>query len=377
MTPTRRCDNWRRKSARRGAAPHLRASSPTSTGCRRIREEPDRSAVSRPFYTASDIDLPDAPLLEEPEDPKQASAAMEFEIELDCVTEDSTAAPAGDDVEPLAYEIALDAIAEPVHSFSAAAEIEPEEPPAEAYAIEIDAASSDTADRWTTTPADTTFAEISSAFERGDHIDRPAVEPEPTHQSTTAFAPEPTYEPEIASAPEPTYEPEAVYQPEPTYEPEPAYQPEPTPEPEATYQPEPASEPGTWYPPESTYEPPAPLQDTTIDNAVDEPVVEEPFSEADVATPLAVEEAASVHERVAVEEPVAPEIVAVAPPPPPAAKGAPSAAPRSKTRSRQASFDCKATSPGPGACATATTRSSVHLRRPSQRHHRHPLRRRS
>ena len=43
---------------------------------------------------------------------------MEFEIELDSVTEDNTTAPGGDDVEPVAYEIALDAIAEPVHSFS-------------------------------------------------------------------------------------------------------------------------------------------------------------------------------------------------------------------------------------------------------------------
>ena len=114
---------------------------------------------------------------------------MEFEIELDSVTEDDTTAPGGDDVEPVAYELGLDALAEPVHSFRTAAETEPEEETADAYAIEIDAAASDAADLWITARADTAVADVSSAFESGDQIDRPEVEPEATDEPAIAFVP--------------------------------------------------------------------------------------------------------------------------------------------------------------------------------------------
>ena len=207
--PTRRCDSWRRKSAHRGAAPRLRASSPTSTGCRKSGKT--TAVPFRDPSTPRQTSICQTHLARRARGPKQASAAMEFEIELDSVTEDERhGAQAATMSSPSPTKLPLDAVT-PSRSMASrtAARTEPE-PGRHAYAIEIDAAASDAPavgsphrriQRLLKPAALSRVVTISTA---------PAVEPEPTDEPALLSTPEPTYEPEIASAPEPTSSPSAV-----------------------------------------------------------------------------------------------------------------------------------------------------------------------
>jgi hypothetical protein len=243
-----------------------------------LRDGSDPEPLSQNFYAGSEMELTDAPLLEEPEDAKHASAAMEFEIQLDSVTDDSAPTHDRDDPEPVAYELALDPVPEQelADVSTAAFDAEPHAAPAEPYVPQTETASPEAADYSDITRADAPYAEPVHEFATADAIDTPAAQPEPT------FEPEPTYQSEAA------------------------------------------------YEPETTYEPPAPVDTALVEDVAFDAPAEPLIAEAEVA-PVGVEELIQVQEPVAIQEPVVdpepvtPAVVEVAaPPPPPAPKAPPS-----------------------------------------------------
>lgn len=254
--------------------------------------------LSQDFYPASEPEPEDAPLLEEPEDARQVSAAMEFEIQLDSVTDDDTPVHDEDAAEPVAYELALDAMPAEDLADAVPAALETEPFGTLVDTPEVGNASTEATDGSDITLADEHYTEGVHELPPDVSIDPPTADPEQAGEPEPAWESEPPYEPAIASEAPATAQGSDVE--------EVAFDaPVETPFTEIAVAP-------------AIIEEPVAIEELV---AIEEPVAtEEPV---DFEEPAAVEEPISLQEPVPVHEPVMPPVAEIAAPPPPAPKAPP------------------------------------------------------